>query len=139
MKKIMVVFDPLNLEGHKTFVVEEGVIQLVQHLNRLGNKPLVCGEMKKEVIEILINNIRPEILELATYMETNLRLHDKKKKDSGKNMTTEECLERASQELREFEIVVKDKMTANIAFSEAANSMNFIMFAAINYKESQGL
>lgn len=135
-KRIVTVIDPKSPTECQCLEIDVGIIELALHLSKLGNQSREAGsEVKKEALEILINNIRPEVLEFATHMEVKLRENDKAKGTSWKKESSTHMILRALQEIKEFQESILAKKSMDNVLGEGADVANFVMFSALNYQE----
>jgi len=133
--KIVRVDDEGKEIGSPIIGIRASALALAQDFDwLLHNKGHIPGNFQKQTLELLAENVRPEILRLAIAMEMKLREHDDDRKDSWKDIPMEAAYSRAVDELNELIDAVQQGAPPEEVWREAGDAPNFVMFMAINYE-----
>jgi hypothetical protein len=134
-KRVVVIIDPKNPSSAQTVALGEMSIRVALTLERLSREPSdrSSSDLKKDILEFMVSCLRPEVIEMASNMESKLRLHDADRKDSWKDLDSHEALLCLLREVDELKNAIFTRENPTKVLGEAGDVGNFAMFASSNY------
>jgi hypothetical protein len=134
-KRVVVIIDPKNPSSAQTVALGEMPIRVALNLEQLSRKPAdrSSSDLKKDILEFMVSCLRPEVIEMASNMESKLRLHDTERKDSWQALDSHEALLCLLREVDELKNAIFTKESPVKVLGEGADVGNFAMFASSNY------
>jgi hypothetical protein len=137
-KRVVVIIDPKNPGSAQTVALGERSIRVALTLERLSREPSdrSSSNLKKDILEFMVSCLRPEVIEMASNMESKLRLHDADRKDSWKTLSHTEAMISLLKEMDELKEAITAHEPPEKIFGEGADIGNFSMFITNNYNRN---
>jgi len=135
-KRVVVIIDPKNPSSAQTVALGEMPIRVALSLERLSKAEPAdrsVSVMKQDILEFMVSCLRPEVIEMASNMESKLRMHDDDRKDSWRDLEEKEALIRLLKEVDELKNAIFDHKDPVVVLGEAGDVGNFAMFVSSNY------
>ena len=137
-KKIVLIIDPQTWAS-ETIELSPMAINIATTMEQLSHtnpQNRSTGALKQDILEFMVSCLRPEVIGLASNMEVKLRIHDKERGDTWKNLNPQEALIQLLGKVDDLKSDIVCEESPIRVSSDGADIANFAMFITENYQRN---